>query len=80
MKRYSMEYESDKINNFATNENFRYSHFYGYASTIKGAKQYIKRCKESYLKRENPRNFRIYDHWADVDPETNYVPCVYQED
>lgn len=80
MKQYSMHYTSDEINIFATREDFRYDHFYGYASTIKGAKQYIKRVKESYLQKFNPRNFRIYDHYADVDPETNYVPCVYRED
>ena len=72
MKQYSMQYESDQIC-FGTN-----NHTWGMASSIKTAKQYIKRCKKIEADR-NPRNFRIYDHWADVDPATNYVPCVYQE-
>ena len=49
------------------------------ASSIKTAKMYINRCRKQKAQ-YNPRNFRIYDHWADVDPITNYVPCVYQED
>lgn len=73
MKRYSMRYESDEVY-FGTND-----HEWGMASTIKTAKQYISRCKK--LKAQyNPRNFRIYDHYADVDPKTNYVPCVYKEE
>lgn len=79
MKRYSLEFESDKINNFSSREDFRYSHFYGFASTIKTAKSYISRVKKTYAE-DNPRNFRIYDHYADVDPVTDYVPVVYQQD
>ena len=78
MKQYSLQYTSDEYNRFSNTD--PYNHFYGYASTIKGAKAYISRIKNSYLKRENPRNFRIYDHWADVNPNTNYVQCVYHED
>lgn len=73
MKRYSMEYESDQVICKSNN------HIYGNASTIKGCKQYISRCKKEYAA-HNPRNFRIYDRYADVDPITNYVPCVYQQD
>jgi len=73
MKRYSMQYNSDEIVCRSNN------HLYGYASTIKTAKQYISRCRKAEAD-HNPRNFRIYDHEADVDPETDYVPCVYQED
>lgn len=73
MKRYSMQYTSDEIVCRSNN------HEYGMASTIKTCKQYISRCKKNKAQ-FNPRNFRIYDHYADVDPVTNYVPCVYQED
>ena len=73
MKRFSMQYESDEIVCRSNN------HTYGYASTIKTAKQYIARCRQTQVQ-HNPRNFRIYDHYADVDPNTDYVPIVYQED
>lgn len=72
MKQYSMQYESDELVCGS------YNHIYGYASTIKTCKQYISRCKKTEAQYK-PRNFRIYDHWADVDPETDYVPCVYQQ-
>jgi hypothetical protein len=78
MKRYSLQYTSDEYNRFSNRD--PYDHFYGYASTIAGAKKYISRIKKSYLHRENPRNFRIYDHEADIDPSTGYVPCVYQQE
>lgn len=56
-----------------------YNHYYSlHASTIKTAKTYIKRIRKEYAD-ENPRNFRIYDSWGEVDLLTNYVPCVYQE-
>ena len=73
MKQYSMRYESDEI---VCRSN---DHQWGMASTIKTCKQYIIRCKKVKAQ-YNPRNFRIYDHWADVDPKTNYVPCVYQQE
>lgn len=73
MKQYSMQYESDQIC-FGSN-----NHKWAMASSIKTAKMYINRCRKQKAQ-YNPRNFRIYDHWADVDPITNYVPCVYQED
>lgn len=73
MKRYSMQYESDQI---VCRSN---DHIWGNASSIKTCKQYINRARK-VMAEYNPRNFRIYDHYADVDPETDYVPCVYQED
>ena len=72
MKRYSMRYESDEI---VCQSNDR---VYGMASTIGAAKGYIRKCKKSKAQ-YNPRNFRIYDHWEDIDPKTNCVPCVYRE-
>ena len=72
-KRYSMHYESD-LTVCRSND-----HIYGNASTLKTAKSYISRCRKECAD-EHPRNFRIYDHFADVDSETGYVPCVYQED
>lgn len=77
MKRYSLHYESDERNPFSNIG--EYEHIYGNASTIKTAKQYISRVRKTEA-RHNPRNFRIYDHWVDVDPSTGYVPCVYHED
>ena len=71
MKRYYMCYDSDQIV-CGSNE-----HVYGFASSLKTAKQYINRCckeKAEY----NPHNFRIYDTYSDLDPKTGYVPCVYQ--
>ena len=83
-KQYFIEYESDKFDWLAYDrekgERGSYTHYYGsHASTIKTAKSYIRKIRRE-LAEENPRNFRIYDSWADVDPVTNYVPCVYQED
>lgn len=72
-KRYSMQYESDVITIG------KHDHLYGMANTIKTAKTYISRCRREKAA-YNPRNFRIYDHESEVDPETNYVTCVYQED
>lgn len=68
-----MQYESDRIV-CKSNE-----HIFGFASSLKTAKGYISKCKKSESE-YNPRNFKIFDHYADVDPDTNYVPCVYQED
>lgn len=79
MKRYYLEYDSDKINYSQYREDFRHSHFYGYASTIKRAKGYIREVKERYAD-QNPRNFRVYDGYGDIDPETNFVYCVYHEE
>ena len=72
MKRYSMHYESDEI---VCRSN---DHIYGFASTVKTAKQYIAKCRKTQGA-YNPRNFRIYDHEAEIDSATDYVPCVYQE-
>ena len=72
MKRYFMEYESDrKICG-------SYSHIWGFASTIKTAKSYINRCRKAEVE-YNPHNFRVYDTQGDA-PEGQHVPCVYQED
>lgn len=72
-KRYTMRYESDQ------RVCQSYDHVYGNASSIKTCKQYINRCRKIEAQ-YNPRNFRIYDSWGEVDPATDYVPCVYQED
>lgn len=74
MKQYFLEYESDRIICGTNN------HSYGtHASTLRTAKGYIGKVRKLQAS-ENPRNFRIYDCWADVDPETDFVPCVYHED
>lgn len=78
MKRYTLQYESDKRN--PSSNVGEYEHFYGAdASTIKTAKQYIRRVRKTEAQ-HNPRNFRIYDTYADIDPITDYAVCVYQED
>ena len=71
MKRYFMEYDSDKV---VCKSN---SHIWGFANTLKTAKSYIKRCRQQDAE-YNPRNFRIYDTWGDCEPN-EHVPCVYQE-
>lgn len=76
MKRYCVEFESDKRNPFSNLG--EHNHTYGYASSIKTAKRYIAKCRAEESP-YNPRNFRIYDVFADVDPVTDYVPCVYHE-
>ena len=73
VKQYFMMYDSDECVCQS------YTHIYGNASTIKTAKGYIGRCRKANAM-HNPRNFRIYDSFGDVDPETDFVPCVYQED
>ena len=71
MKQFFMQYESDRI---VCGSN---KHEWGCrASSLATAKGYIRRCRKEKAA-ENPRNFRIFDSWADVDPSTNYVPCVY---
>lgn len=70
MKRYFMEYESDR------KVCGSYSHVYGFASTLKTAKSYIGRCRKREAE-DNPRNFRVYDTQGDCAPN-EHVPCVYQ--
>ena len=72
MKRYFVEFESDRIICRSNN------HEYGRANSLKTAKGYISRIKKAFAE-DNPRNIRIYDSWGDVDPNTNFVPCVYSE-
>ena len=71
MKRFYMEYESDK------KVCGDYNHIYGFASTLKTAKSYIGRCKRNCTD-ENPRNFRVYDTAGECG-ENEHVPCVYRE-
>lgn len=74
MKQFFIEFESDRIVCRSNN------HQLGNASTLKTAKAMIKRARKTdYIAEYNPRNFRVYDCWADC-PEDEHVPCVYQED
>lgn len=82
-KQYYVEYESDvfdtKMYNPVTDDYGSYMHTYSLnASTIATAKTYIKKIRKDKAG-ENPRNFRIYDMWGEVDRKTNHVPCVYEE-
>lgn len=72
MKRYFMEYESDR------KVCGDYTHVYGFASTLKTAKSYIYECRKNQA-HYNPRNFRIYDALGECEPNED-VHCVYQED
>ena len=72
MKRYVMEYESDRKSCGS------YIHHYGYASTLQTAKSYIRRCRKEDAE-YHPRNFRIYDTWGEEGPD-GHSPCVYQEE
>lgn len=72
-KQFFIMYESDQIVCGSSD------HIYGNASTIRSAKSMIRNARKSLAYR-NPRNFRVYDCWADVQEGTNFVPCVYQED
>lgn len=71
-KQYFVEYESDRI---VCGSKIRTA---GRASTIRSAKSIIRNIRKNYAE-ENPRNFKVFDSWADVDEETNFVPCVYEE-
>lgn len=81
-KQFFVEFESDKYNrgmwNKETKEYGCNVWSAGNASTIRSAKSIIRNIRKDYAE-ENPRNFRVYDSWADVDPETDFVPCVYYE-
>lgn len=71
-KQYFIEYESDRRICGS------YNHPGGNASTIQSAKSVIKNIRR--MKAEhNPRNFRVYDSLGEIDPATNFVPCVYVE-
>ena len=69
MKRYYIEYESDEI---VCGSN---RHHYGYASTVKTAKDYIRRCRKSDAK-HNPRNFKIFD----TESAEEYATIVHEEE
>lgn len=71
-KQFFVEYTSDRMVCRS------YSHIAGRASTIRGAKSIIRKVRQQYAE-YNPRDFRVYDSFADVDEDT-HVPCVYQED
>ena len=71
-KQYFVEFESDQI---VCGSNV---HMASNASSIKSAKSIIKNIRKEY-QNDNPRNFKVFDSWADVDSSTNFVPCVYEE-
>ena len=71
-KQYFVRYVSDKMVCQS------YEHMAGKTSSIQGAKNIIRRIRKLCAD-ENPRDFKVYDSWADV-PEGVHVPCVYQED
>ena len=71
MKRYYLRYDSDQIV-CGSNE-----HTYGFANSLKTAKNYISRCRREKAE-YNPRNVRIYDIHDAVDPKTGHIPYVYR--
>ncbi len=71
MKRYYLEYDNDR--KVCGSQ----SHIWGYASSVKTAKNYITKCRE--LDAENhPRNFRVYDTQGETE-DGQYAMCVYSE-
>lgn len=71
-KQYFVEYESDRMVCRSC------VHQAGNASTINGCKSIIRRIRKEYAEL-HPRNFKVYDTFGEVDPITNFVPCVYTE-
>lgn len=82
-KQFVVEFESDVFDknryNCKTSEYGSFDHFGGNASTIKSAKSVIRNLRKLYAV-DNPRNFRVFDCFADIDPETNHAPCIYLEE
>ena len=72
-KQFFLMYESDEL---VCKSN---DHIYGNANSIKTCKQYIRKIRLNKAQ-YNPRNFRIYDSFADIDSLTDFVPMVYRED
>lgn len=81
-KQFCVEYESDRYNrgrwNKQTQDYGCNTWEAGNTSTLRGAKAIIRNIRKN-LAEDHPRNFRVYDSWADVDSETDFVPCVYSE-
>ena len=71
MKRYFMEYESDKMICGS------YRRVYGFSNSIRTCKNYISRVKKECAE-DNPRKFKIYDTLGEC-KENEHVPCVYEE-
>lgn len=69
MKRYFVLYDDD----------VRKNQFWASASSIKTAKSYVRKAKNHHPEL-NPRNIRIFDSAADVDPASGFVLCIYQYD
>lgn len=72
-KQYFVKYKSNKII-CGTN-----IHIVGYVSTIRGAKAIIRNIRKNYSE-EDPKDFKVFDSYAELDKETNFVPCVYCEE
>ena len=72
VKQYFVRYESDKV---VCGSN---DHPAGAASSLKSAKAVIRSIRKNYAE-QNPRNFRVYDTWAELDPATNHTPIIYSE-
>lgn len=81
-KRFFVVYESDRYNrmrfNLETDDYGSYDHDGGNASTLRSAKSVIRNIRRDYAD-ESPRNFRVYDSYAEIDIKTGFVPCVYAE-
>ena len=48
----------------------------GNAGTTDSAKRIIGNIRKNCAY-ANPREFKVFDSFAEVNPETNFVPCVY---
>ena len=66
---YYIEYVSDRM---VCGE---YRHCAGRCSSLKSARSIISKTR-SEAAAEHPRDFKVFDTYADIDPATNHVPCV----
>ena len=72
MKRYFLMYDSDQT------ICGRKRHTGGNGNSIKICKGYIRTIRKNEAQ-YNPRNFTIYDSFAEIE-DTGFVPEVYHED
>ena len=72
MKQFFLMYESDQV--IVQSK----THMYGQANSVKTCRQYIRNIRKNEAQ-YNPRNFRVYDSYGDIDPATKFVPMVYEE-
>ena len=82
-KQYFVECTTDVFQSNMYNPNTKkygsFEKWLGGCNSVKTAKSYISKAKKE-LADINPRDFKVYDSFADICQETNHVPVVYQVD